>query len=337
MGGDIRTLQGLGEAHIHDGNLGELPAYLGLLALLNRTLSNNVPKIPIKTAFDSVDLVFRISHGLWSLDPIKFTGNALSLQGRGTLDPQTNLDLRLEPLLGRDRFHIPIVSEVSREASRPLVNVHITGTLRAPTRRSSRCLHSSATRPSPIAGRRGPAGGVSGRACPSFFPHDGVRVSNARATPHPSSPGAGGDSRVDVIAIARLVVDPVQGRLQVEPGIGIVSPHRHGDHRQSLPERDRPESGVETSFGPADQDRVRTTRTVVRGHRRPAAQEIDLDQVDRAVEDLHALGEVLLSIGSGVLVRGAQQLDDRDQLTALAGRGPPHSSAVRDPRREAGR
>jgi hypothetical protein len=132
LGGDIRTLQGVGEAHIHDGNLGELPAYLSLFALLNRTLSPNVPKVRIKTAFDSVDLVFSISHGLWTLDPIKFTGNAFSLQGGGTLDPQSNLDLRLEPLLGRDRFHIPVVSELSREASRPIVSVHVTGTLSHP-------------------------------------------------------------------------------------------------------------------------------------------------------------------------------------------------------------
>ncbi len=132
LGGDIRTLQGAGEAHIHDGNLGELPGFLSLFALLNRTLSPNVPRVRIKTAFDSVNLVFTISHGSWNLDPIKFTGNAFSLLGGGTLDPQSNLDLRLEPLLGRDRFHIPIVSELSREASAPLVSVHVTGTLSHP-------------------------------------------------------------------------------------------------------------------------------------------------------------------------------------------------------------
>ncbi len=81
MGGDIRTLQGLGEAHIHDGNLGELPAYLGLLALLNRTLSNNVPRMPIKTAFDSVNLVFRISHGLVEPGPDQVHGERLQPPG----------------------------------------------------------------------------------------------------------------------------------------------------------------------------------------------------------------------------------------------------------------
>jgi hypothetical protein len=132
LGSDIHTLQGKGDAHITDGDLGELPAYFRPVALVNRTLSPDVPRVRIKTAFDSVDLAFTISYGLWGLDPIKFTGNAFSLQGRGTLDPQSNLDLRLEPLLGRDRFHIPIVSDLSREASAPILRVHVAGTLAHP-------------------------------------------------------------------------------------------------------------------------------------------------------------------------------------------------------------
>ena len=74
---------------------------------MTRTRSlSDAPRVRSKTAFDSVDVAFTISHGLSNLDPIKFTGNAFSLQGRGTLDPQANLDLRLPVLLGRDRFHI---------------------------------------------------------------------------------------------------------------------------------------------------------------------------------------------------------------------------------------
>jgi hypothetical protein len=132
LGSDLRTLQGTGEAHINDGDLGELPAYFRPVALVNRTFNADVPRVQIKTAFDSVDLAFTISHGLWKLDPIKFTGNAFSLQGLGTLDPQSNIDLRLEPLLGRDRYHVPIVSELSLAASAPLLRVRVMGTLAHP-------------------------------------------------------------------------------------------------------------------------------------------------------------------------------------------------------------
>ncbi len=129
MGSDLRTLQGQGEAHIRQGDLGTLPIVLRIASLLNPTrTSSDAPRVRVKTAFDSVDIEFRISHGLSTLEPIRFTGNAFSLQGRGTLDPQSNLDLRLQPLLGRDRFHIPILSDLTREAGGQFLGVHVTGT-----------------------------------------------------------------------------------------------------------------------------------------------------------------------------------------------------------------
>jgi hypothetical protein len=129
LGSDLRTLQGQGEAHITQGDLGKLPVVFRIASLLNptRTLSD-APKVGIKTAFDSADVTFTISHGLSTLDPIKFTGNTFSLQGRGTLDPQADLDLRLRVLLGRDRFPIPILSDLIREAGGQFLIVHVTGT-----------------------------------------------------------------------------------------------------------------------------------------------------------------------------------------------------------------
>ena len=129
LGSDIHTLQGQGDAHITEGDLGKLPVVFRIASLLNptRTLSD-APKVGIKTAFDSADVAFTISHGLSTLDPIKFTGNTFSLQGRGTLDPLANLDLRLRVLLGRDRFPIPILSDIIREAGGQFLIVRVTGT-----------------------------------------------------------------------------------------------------------------------------------------------------------------------------------------------------------------
>src|SRR5262249_34189969 len=80
-----------------------------------------------KTAFDSADVEFRIDHGTAILDPIKFTGGAFSLLGRGTRDPLGELDLRLRVLYGRDRFHLPVVSDLMREASAQFLLVHVMG------------------------------------------------------------------------------------------------------------------------------------------------------------------------------------------------------------------
>jgi hypothetical protein len=129
MGSDLRTLQGQGAARITQGELGKLPFFLRIASLLNlpRTLSD-APKAGTKTAFDSADVAFTISHGHSTLDPIKFTGNTFSLQGRGTLDPQADLDLRLRVLLGRNRFPIPVLSDLIREAGSQILIIHVTGT-----------------------------------------------------------------------------------------------------------------------------------------------------------------------------------------------------------------
>ena len=132
-GNDVRNLHGGGEAHITQGDLGELPPLSSVCqgatgGSQHLDLAADRPRTPGKTAFDSADVVFTIAHGQTTFDPIKFTGNAFSLQGQGTMNPQGNLDLQLSVLWGRDRLHIPLVSDFTREASTPLVIVHVVGT-----------------------------------------------------------------------------------------------------------------------------------------------------------------------------------------------------------------
>jgi len=133
LGNDVRSLHGGGDAHITQGNLGELPAILRLakgLTDINAFIFSPIdrPRTPRRTAFDSADVVFTIAHGQTTFDPIKFTGNAFSLQGHGTMNPQGNLDLRLNVLWGRDRLHIPLLSDFAREASTPILIAHVQGT-----------------------------------------------------------------------------------------------------------------------------------------------------------------------------------------------------------------
>jgi hypothetical protein len=133
QGSDVRSIHGVGEAHISQADLGELPAVLRLASLLNSVPNIGLPpaerpRTPGKTAFDSADVNFTVTSGMTRLNPIRFTGNAFSLLGAGTLDTQGSMDLRLNVLWGRDRFHIPLVSDLARRASSPLFLVHIWGT-----------------------------------------------------------------------------------------------------------------------------------------------------------------------------------------------------------------
>ena len=125
FGYDVHTLQGSGEAHIARGDLGELPAALRLFKLLNFSRAT-------KTAFDTAEVALRVRDGKTFLDPIQLTGDAFSLRGQGTLDPQGDVDLRLRLLYGRDAWHIRGLSDLLREASGNIFDIHVTGPVGSP-------------------------------------------------------------------------------------------------------------------------------------------------------------------------------------------------------------
>jgi hypothetical protein len=137
-GNDVRNLHGGGYAHLAEGDLGELPPLFKLATLIATYI--NLPGLALggrargagKTAFDSADVVFTIANGLTTFDPIKFTGNAFSLQGQGTMNPRGNLNLQLNVLWGRDQFHIRLLSDLTREASTPILIVKVEGTPSSP-------------------------------------------------------------------------------------------------------------------------------------------------------------------------------------------------------------
>ncbi len=120
LGGDPRTLQGAGEAHITHGDLGELPVVVRLLKVLRLNPAS-------KTAFDSADLAVTIRDGKSYLDPVRFIGDAFSLHGRGTMDVQGDLNLRLRVLYGRDRLYVRGLTDLVREASGQFLVVAVKG------------------------------------------------------------------------------------------------------------------------------------------------------------------------------------------------------------------
>lgn len=125
LGGDLHTLQGGGEAHVAEGDLGKLPLWTVLIKGLNLAPAT-------KTAFDQADVWFTIRNGMTTFNPIEFFGDAFSLHGRGTLDVQGEIDAKLRVLYSRDAWHIPGVSDLIREAEGQLLVIHVTGPAVAP-------------------------------------------------------------------------------------------------------------------------------------------------------------------------------------------------------------
>jgi hypothetical protein len=128
VGGDPRRLNGTGEAHLVRGDLGKLPWFLRLIAPLKNLPKNHRP------AFDAADVTFLVRDGEAVLDPIKVTGDTISLRGSGTLGPGGELDLAFATLYGRDeRLHIPGVSDATREATGQVFVITAKGPLASPS------------------------------------------------------------------------------------------------------------------------------------------------------------------------------------------------------------
>lgn len=128
LGNDLRTLRGRGEAHVVNGQLGELPL---LLRLVKKVQTLNLSPAG-KSMFDAADIALTVSNGETVFNPIRLTGNAFSLLGQGTMDVQGNVDLRFKPVYGRDRLHVPLLSDAVREASGQLLVIRARGPIAFP-------------------------------------------------------------------------------------------------------------------------------------------------------------------------------------------------------------
>ncbi len=126
IGSDPHTLTGWGKAEVVQGDLGHLPVALRFLNALKLAKDT-------KVAFDSAEVAFRINNGETAIEPVHFSGNAFSLHGRGTLDVRGDLDLRLRILAGRDAFHVPLFSDLTRELSGQFLQVRVLGPIGSPS------------------------------------------------------------------------------------------------------------------------------------------------------------------------------------------------------------
>jgi hypothetical protein len=121
FGGDPRTMQGGGEAHVVNGDLGELPIYLRLLSVLQLSPAT-------RSAFNSADVALTVQNGKTFLNPVRFSGNAFSLVGGGTMDVQGDLDVQLRVQLGRDRVPLRGLTNALGAAGGQFLGIRVTGT-----------------------------------------------------------------------------------------------------------------------------------------------------------------------------------------------------------------
>jgi hypothetical protein len=124
-GKSLNTLEGRGEIKLSEADVYELPVMISLLKIL----SNSEPDT---NAFSESDIRFRIGGNHIYFDPINFTGDAISLRGSGEMDFQSNINLKFYTVVGRDKWHVPILSPVLGGASEQALAIKVTGTLQNP-------------------------------------------------------------------------------------------------------------------------------------------------------------------------------------------------------------
>ncbi|MEN6498555.1 MAG: AsmA-like C-terminal region-containing protein [Thermoguttaceae bacterium] len=127
-GRSLNSLSGNGSIHLRNADIYELPVMISLLKILSI-------REPDRTAFSESDIRFRVEGPHLYLDPINFSGDAISLEGKGELDLQTNVRLRFRAQLGRNELHLPVLREVLGGASEQILILHVEGTLQDPVTR----------------------------------------------------------------------------------------------------------------------------------------------------------------------------------------------------------
>ncbi len=119
------TYRGDGTMQLRDATIYELPPVLALFKQLRIGRSD-------RTAFDSSNVSFTISGETIELNRIELLGDAISLLGNGQLNMDRKIDLNFYSIMGRNRFHIPVVSEMVHAGSQQAMWIRVNGTMDDP-------------------------------------------------------------------------------------------------------------------------------------------------------------------------------------------------------------
>jgi hypothetical protein len=121
------TWHGNGQISLREADLYELPAMINLLKLLSVQRPQRA-----NTAFTNSNIDFRIEGDDLALERIDFSGDAISLKGKGRMNAQRQIDLKFYPLVGREERHLPIFRPLLGETGREFMLIEVTGTLDQP-------------------------------------------------------------------------------------------------------------------------------------------------------------------------------------------------------------
>ena len=129
----LHTLQGSGQVRLREADIYQLPVMVRLLKVLSL-------RSPDTTAFTRSDVDFRLQGEQIYLDRIDFSGDAISLKGKGWMDLNRQVNLEFYALVGRQEFQLPVIRTLLAEASKNILLIQVVGQVRRPPPSDSKGL-----------------------------------------------------------------------------------------------------------------------------------------------------------------------------------------------------
>jgi hypothetical protein len=124
-GRSLHTLTGKGEVKVTEANIYELPLLVGLLKVLRNST-------PDATAFNEVDMAFRIQGRHVMLDKLNFLGDAVSLYGEGTTNFDQQLNLAFHGVIGQNNARLPVIKNLIDRTGEQFMQMYVDGTISNP-------------------------------------------------------------------------------------------------------------------------------------------------------------------------------------------------------------
>ncbi|MFW5692817.1 MAG: AsmA-like C-terminal region-containing protein, partial [Thermoguttaceae bacterium] len=130
-GPSTNAMVGHGAIQLDSADVYELPLMIALLKILS-------VRQPDRNAFSRSDIRFRVEGQHVYFDQIDFSGDAISLLGKGEMDFHQNIRMTFHAIVGRGELGLPLLKQVVGGASQQIMLIHVAGTLQQPeTRREA--------------------------------------------------------------------------------------------------------------------------------------------------------------------------------------------------------
>ena len=119
------STRGKGYIQLRNARIYEVPVMLALLNVLRI-------REPDRTAFDQAQMEFTVNGENFDFQKIEFNGDAISLIGQGTVNLDSEIDMDFYSMVGRNRWRIPVITNLYKAGSKQVWWVEVDGTLENP-------------------------------------------------------------------------------------------------------------------------------------------------------------------------------------------------------------